>query len=71
MTVSSSDVARSLVRARLAPWLRPSASPTDSAHVRCVRSEHGVHPVDVDDIRHHVQTSARLTPRRLTTRRAC
>jgi hypothetical protein len=66
MTVSSPDVARSFARG--SPRGCGSASPTDCAGVRCVRSERGVHPEDAGHIRCHVQTSARLTPRRLTTR---
>jgi hypothetical protein len=67
MTVSSPDVARSCARApRVAA--APSASPTGCARVRRVRSERGVHPKDARHTRRHVQTTAPLTPRRLTTR---
>ena len=47
---------------------RPSASPTDCAGVRCVRCERAVHPEAAGHTRRHVQTSARLTTHRLTTR---
>ena len=46
----------------------PSASPTSRACVRGGPIERGVHSRDVTPLRPRIQTTARLAPRRLTTR---
>lgn len=58
---------RSPVRARRVA-VAPSASPTDRACVRRVSIERGGYPRGVAHLPLHVQTTARLPPRRLTTR---
>jgi hypothetical protein len=68
MTVSSPDVARSFARA-LAAWLRRRLPRRRVAQVSgaCDPSV-AFAPEDAGHIRRHVQTTARLTRRRLTTR---